>query len=251
MSGAERRMQSSGRWCGQRGITLVELLVGMMIMGILSTLLLLTWFSLNNSYSYSVNSYKARDNARLAVSRMEREIRDAQQPAQNTSAVVRANPSWIEFYTTFNESENSDPLLAPHLVVYRLYGDGRLWRFEDGHNATAGIQGINTAIGFDPADPAAFSPADAGSEQVNGEGAMLILQNMVNATAKSTAVPLFRYTSVNNAGAIDFASSVTSSTDLLNILGVQIHVMVDLNPGKAPVYVDFSTLAQMRNQRSL
>jgi hypothetical protein len=35
------------------------------------------------------------------------------------------------------------------------------------------------------------------------------------------------------------------------ILGVQIHVLVDLNPGKAPVYVDFMTLAQLRNQRPL
>lgn len=238
-----------GRLRDQRGLTLVELLVGMIVMGILSTMLLLTWFSLNDSYSYSVRSYEARDNARFAVSRMEREIRDAQSPAQNTPAVLRAHSDWMEFYTTFNEAGNSNPLLAPHLVVYRLYTDGTLWRFEDGHNGTAGVvDGISTVSGF---DPVSLTPAEAQSEQANGEGATLILKNMVNATAKSPdVVPLFRYSSVDGEGTIGFEPSVTSISALRTILGVQLHMLVDLNPGKAPIYVDFTTLAQLRNQRS-
>ena len=248
MSGLQRRMPVLGRWRGQRGMTLIELLIGMVIMGILSTMLLVTWFSLNKSYIFSVRSYEAHDNARLAVARMEREIRDAQSPAQSNSAMLRAHSSWVEFYTTFNEAGNSDPILAPHLVVYRMYKDGALWRFEDGHNGLAGIQGISTTSGF---DPASLTAAQTQSEQANGEGASLILKNMTNATAKTVAVPLFRYSSVDSDGTVRFDSDVTSVNSVRAILGVQIHVLVDLNPGKAPVYVDFMTLAQLRNQRPL
>lgn len=231
MNGAWGRKPLPERLRGQRGMTLVELLVGIIVMGILSTLLLLTWFSLNNSYSFSVRSYEARDNARLAVSRMEREIRDMQGPRNGAPAVQRANADWIAFYTTFNEVGNSDPELAPHLVAYRLYADGTLWRFEDGTDGASYLT----------------------SEQAKGAGATLVLKNLVNATAKlPEVVPLFRYSSVvDEKGTIGFVDDVGDINARRAILGVQTHLMVDLNPGKAPIYVDFTTLAQLRNQRSL
>ena len=244
MNEAEGRTLLPRRVRDQRGVTLVELLIGMIVMGILSTMLLLTWFSLNNSYSYSVRSYEARDNARVAVSRVQREIRDAQSPAQNTPAVVIAQPDWVAFYSTFNEALNSNPLLAPHLVVYRLYTDGTLWRYEDGHNGTAGVQGISSVN-----NPMSLLLAQALSEQANGEGATMILRDMVNATAKTPAVPLFQYTSVGSDGTIHIDPSVTGVSALRTILGVQLRTLVDLNPGKAPIYLDFMTLAQLRNQR--
>lgn len=222
MNGKRGSILLLGRSRDQRGLTLVELLVGMIVMGILSTMLLLTWFSLNDSYSYSVKSYEARDNARVAVSRLQREIRDAQSTADDTPALTHAQPGWIAFNTTFNEVDNQNPRTVPHLVAYRLYADGTLWRFEN--------------------ETGALYPT---SGDANAAGATLILKNMVNAD-----VQMFEYSSVNEGGSIGFVWSVPSEIDLGTILGVRIHLLVDLNPGKSPVYVDFTTLAQLRNQRS-
>jgi len=222
MNGQSRRVLLSGRLRDQRGLTLVELLVGMIVMGILTTMLLLTWFSLNDSYSYSVRSYEARDNARLAVSRLQREIRDAQGPlGTDTSALVKAEPGRIAFYTTFNEDQNEDPTLDPHLVAYRAYDDGTLWRFEDDAYKTA-----------------------SGASEAADAGATLILKDMVNTDEE----PLFQYSTVDEDGNIDFPAP--DSGNLGAILGVRIHLLVDLNPGKSPVHVDFTTLAQLRNQRA-
>ena len=125
----------------QRGLTLIELLVGMIIMGIVSTMLLAGWFTLSESYSFSVHSADARDSGRQALARMQREIRDAQKPpivGSTSSAadaiVLRARAYWIALSTTFNEPGNSamgwtgtpaptPSPTKPHLVVYRLYRD--------------------------------------------------------------------------------------------------------------------------------
>ena len=63
----------------QRGITLIELLISMMIASIISSMLLVSWFALQSSYYYSINSNNARDKGRQALSRLEREVRDAEQ----------------------------------------------------------------------------------------------------------------------------------------------------------------------------
>ena len=131
---------------GQAGVSLIELLVGMAIMGVISTMLLLTWFALSNSYSYSINSANARDDGRQALARLQREIRDAQMPtiASGTASdaiLTRARPYTVALFTSFNEADNATMTWSstshtassstPHLVVYRLYENRQLWRFED------------------------------------------------------------------------------------------------------------------------
>ena len=150
---------------GQEGLTLIELLVSIIILGIVSTMVLMSWFSLQNSYSYSINSNLQRDTARQALSRMEREIRDAQaRPLPNTDpALYRARPYWIAFYSTFNQAGNTTPSLVPHMVMYRLYKDGTVWRFQDlDNNGT--ITGVNMDPGTD--NPSGFNL----TEQQHGRG---------------------------------------------------------------------------------
>ena len=132
--------RASGR-NSETGISLIELLVGIAIMSVISTMLLMGWFSLSDSYSFSINSADARDSGRQALSRLQREIRDAQKPtiASGTASdaiLYRARPYTIALFTSFNEAGNdtmdSNAVSStPHLVVYRLYTDGELWRFED------------------------------------------------------------------------------------------------------------------------
>ena len=136
---------------GQRGITLVELLVAMTIMSVITAMLLMGWFALQRSYGFTTHSADARDSGRQAIQRMQREIRDAQKPPQGylgTSSsgapdaiVFRARAYWIAFSSTFNDAATPRPTWigatptpspsAPLLVVYRLYKNGQLWRFED------------------------------------------------------------------------------------------------------------------------
>ena len=228
----------------QEGLTLVELLVGMVIMGIVTTMLFMTWLSLSRSYAYSVNSAVARDDARQAIARMEREIRDASSTdTASDPAIVEAHPYWICFSTTFNHVGNDSPTAvvktaAPHLVVYRLYTDGSLWRYADtSDNGT--ISGISMAD-----HPSGASPNTA--EETSGEGRMLLCRSVVNPV--SPATPLFMYNYYSNAGALVTVPSVSAENNqTARIVAVQTHLRVDLNPSRSPVYTDFLTTATLRN----
>jgi len=235
----------------QRGLTLVELLIGLIIGGILSTMVLLGWFSMSSSYSYSIASNNARDSARQGLSRMVREIRDAEAlPNSDEAALVRCRPRWIKLYTTFNEVGNSDPVKAPHLVMYRLYPDGELWRFED----VDGVGGISGS--FADTYPEATVNTFPVSEHALGEGATLVCSHLVNDTVLSTSgdpTPLFRYsryiTVGANAGKIDVQNSVIYPENRSEVISVAINMLVDLNPRHSPIYADLQTSAQIRNQR--
>jgi prepilin-type N-terminal cleavage/methylation domain-containing protein len=236
---------------GRSGLTLIELLVGILIMGIVSTMLLTSWFALNRSYSYSVNSNIARDKARVAVARLEREIRDAEASTANAyPAVYRARTYWIAVYTTFNEAGNDVPLATasppasrlPHLVVYRMYTNGQVWRYEDrNYDGTVG------SINMTPDDPADFSL----SERTTGEGRTLITTNAANLTNTSSPTALFRYNYYDTDGNLQSENAIYGDDNRRRVIAVQIHMLVDLNPARPPVYVDFLTTAALRNQRAL
>jgi prepilin-type N-terminal cleavage/methylation domain-containing protein len=233
----------------ESGLTLIEILVGLVIMSIVSTMLLMGWFALSRSYTYSVNANVARDSARQQVARMERELRDIQAPTTVTQAgIVYATPYWVQFYTSFNELGNANVSaagtysLAPHLVVYRLYSNKMLYRFED-RNGDGVISGINLA-------PATNNPTSFNlSEQTSGEGAMRMLTNVINYSGVSPTVPLFQYSYYSATGTINTVSVLTDMGDRDGIVGVKIHLLADLNPRRAPVYADLNTTAQLRNQR--
>jgi prepilin-type N-terminal cleavage/methylation domain-containing protein len=241
----------------QRGLTLIELLAGMVIMGIITTLLLMSWFTLNKSYGFTIHSADARDSGRQAIQRLQREIRDAEKPpagylsggtSQAPDAIIyRAQPYWIAFSSTFNNPGNSvaadsggaspTPIpSAPHLVLYRLYTDGELWRFEDDGDGTldnVAVTGVNTEHNL--------------SEQQDGEGRMLILKNVVN-LAVSPHVPVFDYSYYDADG------DLVSSNDLTGparrgIVSVQLRLLVDLDPSRQPVFADLRGTAQLRNAR--
>jgi len=233
---------AAGRVGEETGITLVELLVGMVITVIVTALILTVYFALTSSFSYSAKSSTAREQARLAVGRMTREIRDAEAVTGiDECAVRRARQRWIAVYTTFNESGNEDPYMTPHLVAYRLYGDREIWRFEDLNN-----DGAISGFDMNPSSESSF----AVSEKTAGEGASLVVSNVVNYDpTTSPQPPLFLYSFVDDTGQLVTSSYVYYTTNRVRILNVQIHVLVDLNPGHSPVYADLQTSAQLRNQR--
>lgn len=253
---------------GQVGVTLIELLVGMAIMGVISTMLLLTWFALSNSYSYSINSANARDDGRQALARLQREIRDAQKPtiASGTASdaiLYRARPYTIALYTSFNKAGNSTVTWdgstgtatssAPRLVVYRLYSNRELWRFEDENDNW--VIDMSSGGTFDMAGSTPADFTNGSNERRYGEGARLLVSNVDNwnASDPGSSTPLFQYnvygTDPDTGAVVLQTEPYLYGADRYSAVAVEIRLLVDLNPARAPVHADLRATAQLRNNR--
>jgi prepilin-type N-terminal cleavage/methylation domain-containing protein len=207
----------------QRGMTLIELLVAMTIMVVLSTMIIATWISLSKAYSLTSRSDRQRDVANQAISRMAREIRDAQRvPGGTSAAFVRAAPNEIRFYSTFNVAGNSDPTLTePRLTRFVLRG-GTIYRE------------------FPGADGLFGSSDDVSSA---------LVRDVVNG---SQTADLFTYSAIDaTTGQMYQSSGEATRTPAAQIQTVRIVLYVDLNPGKSPNYMDISTTVEPRNMRHL
>ena len=225
----------------QRGMTLIELLMAMGISLIISAMVILSWVALTGSYANTVRRGTASDFARMAMDRMEREIRDAEQPPATVSevSIVRARPYYIVLYTTFNKAGNEAAAIPPRQVMYRLYGNGELWRFHD-------ADGLNGIANVDPSLEAPLSAIEA------GEGAQLLIKNVVNLSTPSTTspTPLFTYIYYGTDGHLVYdVHDVRGTQNRAQIRAVEINLLVDMNPGKSPVYWHMRTTAQLRNTR--
>ena len=207
----------------QAGMTLVELLAAMAIMTIVSTMIIMSWVALSRSYAFSVKSSKSREYARDAVSRMTREIRDAQ-GIGSSWPLVQAGPYLLTFTTAFNRSGSDDPLTQPRLVRYSLE-TGRLYRTAD----TIGGTGV-------------------GNGDLSDETPVQLVTDVVNPTTGASPVPVFRYTYIDSDGSTKFTANPTAGL-LSRIISVEIRLRIDLNPGHSPDYFELVTTSQPRNLR--
>lgn len=207
---------------GQSGMTLVELLVAMAIATVISGMIIVSWVNLQNSYSYSANSSKAREYARDGMARVIREIRDSK-GRSTTSPVASATANEVSFYSMFNvpgaasdKASHVQGLLsyAAPLVSYR----------------------------YDAASQTLYRSVGTGAEQA-------LVKHVVNgivAEGGNPSTPVFTYTYLDANGVPVEANSV-SSTYLGQIRKVRVHLLVDLNPRRSPVYMDLVSTAQLRN----
>lgn len=257
----------------QSGVTLVELLVVMAILSIVGTMIVMGWWAASKSMAYSSTSAQGRDDARFLIDRMTREIRDAQVPsstyvsnagfAASTPAVVRARPTMITVFTSFNVA-GSIPVVSPRLVVYCLYPNGDLWRYADvsGNGINDPVSSTTkwaTSVSSLTNAIAAGSPSVANAYETTAgtwEGASKLATDIVNtkvadpaSVSGSGTTDLYDYSSYSNLGALQLQSPVLGDQNRSNIIGVQIHVLADLNPGRSPVYMSLQTVAQLRNAR--
>ena len=209
------------------GVTLIELLIVLIIMSIVSTMLIATWVTLSNSYAFTTRSSHARDFARQAASHIERELRDAEAQVavglhyQGLPPVLWASANKIEFVTTFNNAGNDNPSAKPLAVQYYLQG-GALYMRRDANDD-----------GLWDAQPRNVVP------------------NVVNS---SVGTPIFSYTYIDVDGNFVTAHPVSdaaglSLADRARIISISFTLLVDINPGHAPTYINLTTTAQLRNQR--
>ena len=204
----------------QAGMTMMEVLVVASVGVIVTGMMLLIWFALGDSYSMTTKSTKSRELARDAVSRLQREIRDAE-PLPGQDAVLVAEPFRITFTTTFNKDGNELAGTEPVLTEYRYDSTTRsLWRTRD----TNGIAGIDA-----------------------GDSSRKVVEDLLN-TGEGSPQSMFTYTYTNGDGFRETTDSPDPSL-LRTIMLVDVRVLVDLNPGSAPKAMDLKTTVQLRNQR--
>lgn len=265
-------VRQEGRAWHQDGVSLIELLIAMSIMAVISMMIIMGWSAATRSYAYSRNSAEARDVARQGLSRMTREIRDAESAAyfddttESSTSIVRSEQMWMAFFTTFNRAD-SQPDVAPRLVVYYLYADGQLWRYADlngdGENGSVGnwanaindLDSTTTVLGV-------TDLAREAAQTTTWEGRQKVVDHVVNWTnpdpnvSASLFTDVFRYSlwrPFTNTDGVQSAElkqkSPVGDQDRAGIVSVQIHLLVDLNPAHSPAYIDLMTTAQLRNQR--
>lgn len=214
----------------EAGLTLVELLVTMTVLGILTTMILVSWFALQKSYAATTRSDHAQVDARMAMSRMVRELRDAE--ARPGASVIEeayrdtsAQREYVQFWTKFN---HPDRLLLSR-YEYNWWTD----------SATGRITGdVVRIVDWD----------EDGIDSDDRARALKVLENIVNGDDPS----VFAYTSMSAYGdPVISPPSLLPATpaQLATISAVQIRLQVDLNPGKSPAYMDLRSTAQLRNTR--
>jgi len=208
----------------QAGLTLVELLVTMVILSVLTSMILVTWFALQNSFTDQARANEARDISREAMSRMVREIRDASSPG--IQAVVYAGQERVSFYTTFNDPGASDGGFGTLLLTTFEYkegltnGVGRIVRYRD-VNAT---------------------PLDLSDDR-----ATVIADRVLH---YSGSPPIFSYWYFDANGSPSKVFPVPDSR-MQYIYAVEIDMVVDMNGDKPPAPVHLDSMAQIRNARPL
>jgi hypothetical protein len=204
----------------QAGMTAIEVLMVASIGVVVTVMMLLIWFALGDSYSFTTKASKSRELARDAVSRLQREIRDAE-PLEGQDAVLSAGPFEISFTTTFNQEGNESDAAEPTLTEYRYDADTRsLWRSRDTN----------------------------GNDVIDEEDqSRMVVEHLLN-TGEGPPVSMFTYTYTNPSGFRQRTDSPDQGL-LRTIMLVDVRVLVDLNPGAAPKAMDLSTTVQLRNQR--
>src|SRR5450756_2843519 len=87
----------------QRGTTLVELMVVLVIMGVVTSLILVTWFALQSAYSSTTIATEQREAAQQGMARMVQEIRDTSGTVGSVAGkgFVEAGPTSIIYYSAF------------------------------------------------------------------------------------------------------------------------------------------------------
>jgi prepilin-type N-terminal cleavage/methylation domain-containing protein len=212
----------------QMGLTLVELLVAISIASVVSALLVMTWLSLSRSYSTTTRMSEAGELARDSVSRLSREIRDAEpNPVSGYPAVIDFSSTSIDFTTTFNQEDNDQPLPTPLLTryVYELdeeSGEQTLHRIRD---------------------------TDGDGQLTSDDRDDLVVKNLRNYAKQNGVWTLttepFQYLKLD--AETRSPVPVPEGTPPKYIALVQVHLLVQM-PGNRPQPSDLTATIQLRNQ---
>jgi prepilin-type N-terminal cleavage/methylation domain-containing protein len=235
---------SSGRRA--RGFTLVELLVVMAVMSVVTTMLVMIFVDMERASAYVVNSDQAREDAREAMTRMVTEIRDAQIPTAGPYAgrapIISASSNGILFYTSYGTVGGAGtPVLTR--FRYRLNSATGLWtlyyqRDTNGNNLIDSGD-LSQVIASDVVN---HDPDGNGSQSDRADSFTYAYYDASGNLATTGAT----YTA---SGTVASGTTSVPSVGLAAITSVNIRLIADLNPKRAPLYLDLRSTVQPRNLR--
>jgi prepilin-type N-terminal cleavage/methylation domain-containing protein len=228
----------------QRGLTLVEVMVVTVILGIVSTLLVMMWVNLQRAYSFTVSSNQSRQQARDSMARMVAEIRDAQIPTSGPyagQAPIRVASGFdIRFFTSYGQSGGSIVLTRYRYRLNSATGQWTLYRQRDTNGNSI----------LDSGDLRQVVTTSCVNQDPTGDGNL------------SDRVDMFTYSYYGTNGSLvttgatydadGHSASGTTSVPTYNLSGIEtvnIRIISDLNPKHAPVYIDLRSTVQPRNLR--
>lgn len=219
----------------QAGFTLVELLVTLIILGIVSSMLVGTWISLQRSFAFSRANNTAASTGRDTLDRIASELRDAQPSVTSATTpfcVTLASPyvcdKWdCTFRTPYN---NNNAMLGSGI---------------DGQQAT-----ILTSIYLDTSGTSPQKKLkmwrDLNGDSINdaGDQTIQLATNVVSSTL-SVPRPIFQYVFDTN-GTYSTTDTLTSA-NAKAVVAVNVEVVIDANLASKPLYVDFVSTVRPRN----
>ena len=219
----------------QAGFTLVELVVAMFIMGIVSTMLVGTWISLQRSADFSEQKTQAAAAGRDALDRVSSELRDAQPCASSTASPFCStlsspyvNDSYdCTFYTPYNNpsaAAQSGTGGQAQSVLTSIYLD------------TSGTQSQKKLMMIhDTNHDGVFD---------TGDQVMTLATNVVNSATASTG----RSSATSLTQTARTARPVASpAPPRPSVVAVNIEVVLDTNLLSKPTYVDLVSTIRPRN----
>ena len=241
------RTVSRERRVSQTGMTLIELLIGMIIATIVGTMLVGTWISLQRAYGVTTKANTARATARDALSRISSELRDAQPTALATATptpapaavYINAKPMEVSFYSVYNQAGAQNDTTG--VTAMRLT---RIW--------------LDTASGSTPQKTLYWQRrTDASTTGAWTDASVrkvVLAQNVVNNSVTDKSVSpttsytaVFRYAYRDGTGTVQWTDNTDGTLDLTKIISVRVRLIVDANLSHTPTYVDLSTTVRPRN----
>jgi prepilin-type N-terminal cleavage/methylation domain-containing protein len=221
----------------QAGITLTELLVSIVILGILSTMLVGTWISLQRSFAFAQQTNTARASARDALDRVSAELRDAQPPTTTSTT---------PFYFTLSAPYVCD---ANDCVFYSAYNN--LQAAADGADRN---QLRLTAIWLDTSgttnQKTLYWQRDTNNNGTfdSTDQKIILARNVVN-TASGVNRPIFTYVFRDTSNNYTTSNSLTAA-NVATLVSVNIELVVDSNLKHTPTRIDLISTVRPRNQGS-
>ncbi|MGZ4198690.1 MAG: PilW family protein [Ilumatobacteraceae bacterium] len=232
-------MQTHLRRRGRRqdGFTLVELLVSMIIMGIVTTMLVGIWISLQRSFFFTRSDNTATTTARTALDRVTSELRSAQPPttAATTPFCLTLSSPYVcdgydcVFYSPYNNTlaaTQTNPNGRGQSILTAIYLDTSGTQAQ---KKLYWVRDTNGSGGF-----------DAGDKKI------LLADNVVN-TAASVNKPIFQYVIHPTPNASFAPASSLASANVGQVVAVNIEVVIDANVAHTPTYVDLVSTVRPRN----
>lgn len=212
----------------QDGVTLVELLVGMVLLGIITTMLVGGFLTMQDSYAFTQRMNTARATAREALDRMASELRDCAPlyltPSATNTAIKLASAYECDFYSSYNQANaTSDGTGKANLRLTRLYLVG------SGNYKTLVLQrDLNNNGTFDA-----------------GDRSTTLASNVVNGASMVSVPYVFTYGYTDANGVAQ--APAHSVADCSKLTWVKVRLLVDGNLNHSPNYIDLTTSVRPRN----